>query len=592
MTRTKSISGLFLSLFILTLSSVTLAAQELANYVGTGSNPRIILQRGENGEKWGPVNRIDYRAKAEIPFSNDPSKDWSIWNIKDDKGNYFGTLTLHSNGSQVKFGKYEGGQGRWLEGIELKPEGNIWGFTVKAIHDSTPPPPPPSPINYTQSAEDTLKIINAFITIKQQKLGTDKYTYLLPNVLPLNQNKLNEEVSAGDWQLHFSYDASRFSLFAGAYCLTNTSGKLCDKAFLTKFMEAIKATSKDGRINPNGYWAYTTKNGQDGSAVNPGGYLVKPALVGPIAVAELAASGSQSSYYKMLLNELGNYKIKDHTPDTAKQQDFLGSSDPYFNGSLNLISQILMIGDGGFDLEKFKGKELGNYVSYKEFQGNYTIWNSPAFMADFKVTDENGRPYDASRVIFSMNTAPHASEDNWADAGAAPTVSEGMAYGLFIAYAANDQKAFDKLLNFILFTSRVHGCGGVDSGRCIRKTNYLMPWLVDKTGRPFHYTIAGGHLTNGSATDADINIVWALGLASERWKTGSSTLMGSDNYAQIAKKMIAEIATYDFNQNVSFFDQGKYTVFSPGSQWGEGGKNLMYPGYFAPRALELMDKLK
>ena len=125
---------------------------------------------------------------------------------------------------------------------------------------------------------------------------------------------------------------------------------------------------------------------------------------------------------------------------------------------------------------------------------------------------------------------------------------------------------------------------------CSIKTQYLMPWLVDQTGQPIHYKVGGGFLTNGSATDADINIAWALKLAAKATDWKPYTYAGM-NYATLAKNMQDEIARYDINKDVKFFvttDIGQ--MYGPGSQWGTNGENVIYSGYDAPQAFEALSK--
>jgi len=214
---------------------------------------------------------------------------------------------------------------------------------------------------------------------------------------------------------------------------------------------------------------------------------------------------------------------------------------------------------------------------------------SSGFLAPFEVTDKNDVKVPGLRVIFTVKNAPHKTGDNWANAGDSPTVSEGMAYGLLIAYAANDQDSFNQLLNYVLFEAYNHGCAGMNATQnaCSIKTQYLMPWLVDQTGRPLHYTVGGGFLTNGSATDADINIACALKMAAKAtdWKPYNYAGM---TYATLARNMQDEIARYDINKDVQFFGANIGELYGPGGQWGTNGKNVIYPGYDAPQAFEAL----
>ncbi|MEO8402892.1 MAG: glycosyl hydrolase family 8 [Gammaproteobacteria bacterium] len=441
-------------------------------------------------------------------------------------------------------------------------------------------------LNYTDMASNIGTIVQQYIALKPSPA-----TSLLPNVIAMDTQTLTAQKNSPDWQLQASYDASRFPLWNGAYCLANVGVQLCPHDFLTSYMQSVKTSSPSGSINTAGYWAFTAGSYQDGQAVAGGSADVKPALVGPLAVAEAAVDNGQTTsdgYYNTLINQLASYDLNVHTPNSAQGQGYPNSSDPYFNGALNLLTEALLTGNGNFNLNASDSRT--GYVSYNQFMANYTAWTKDGFIVPFTVSDENGKEYPGIRVVFSVDVAPHTGGDNWKDAGASPTVSEGMAYGLLVSYAANDQASFDKMLNYILFEARTVGCAGMDSTQtsCSVKTNYLMPWMVDQTGKPFHYVNAGGFLTNGSATDADLNIAWALSLANDKWKTPSNNLMGNENYAQLITDLKNEMAFFDFNQQVNFMGNGNYTTFSPGSQWGNAGRSVLYPGYDAPAALKAM----
>ena len=79
-------------------SNTCTANQKLANYLGTGSKPRLHLELSpDNGPRWTSFN-IDYQQTGNIPWSKKASLDYSPWNILDEKGNYYGRVTLHSDG--------------------------------------------------------------------------------------------------------------------------------------------------------------------------------------------------------------------------------------------------------------------------------------------------------------------------------------------------------------------------------------------------------------------------------------------------------------------------------------------------------------
>lgn len=130
--------------------------QQLANYLGTGSSPRLQLPLfSQNGPNWNSFT-IDYQGIGNIPYSSDPSTNWSPWNVVDTDGNYYGTITLNSDGQSASWNKYEPGQtGYYLEGINFTKNNstNIYQLTVDTIHigvSSGPFPntPPSQPATY------------------------------------------------------------------------------------------------------------------------------------------------------------------------------------------------------------------------------------------------------------------------------------------------------------------------------------------------------------------------------------------------------------------------------------------------------------
>ncbi len=131
------LSALLLAVFLLTYSLVNAQGQQLANYLGTGANPRLTLQLSpNNGPKWGSFT-IDYQGIGNLPWSSDPSSNWSPWNVLDEAGNYYGTITLLSDGNTATWQGYVAGQnGYYLEGINFtfNPNINAYQLTVNQIH--------------------------------------------------------------------------------------------------------------------------------------------------------------------------------------------------------------------------------------------------------------------------------------------------------------------------------------------------------------------------------------------------------------------------------------------------------------------------
>lgn len=128
---------IFLSFCLTTASWTHADGQRLANYLGTGSNPRLSLElSSNNGPHWGPFN-IDYQSIGYMPWSTDPSNNWSPWNVKDQDGNYYGTITLNSDGKSITWNNYSPGQnGYYLEGIHLSYNNtvNAYQLTVDKIN--------------------------------------------------------------------------------------------------------------------------------------------------------------------------------------------------------------------------------------------------------------------------------------------------------------------------------------------------------------------------------------------------------------------------------------------------------------------------
>lgn len=123
---------------LITAGTFLEASQQLANYLGTGSNPRIQLQLSANGPNWGAYT-IDYQGIGNVPWSSDASNNWSSWNVVDTATppNYYGTITLTSDGSSVQWNNYVGGpNGYYLDGIHLSYNSGISAYqlTVDAIY--------------------------------------------------------------------------------------------------------------------------------------------------------------------------------------------------------------------------------------------------------------------------------------------------------------------------------------------------------------------------------------------------------------------------------------------------------------------------
>ena len=119
------------------------------------------------------------------------------------------------------------------------------------------------------------------------------------------------------------------------------------------------------------------------------------------------------------------------------------------------------------------------------------------------------------------------------------TVSEGIGYGMIASVYMNDQPTFDALWKF---------------GQANFNTKGLMSWHLNSTG---------GVLDPGSASDGDVDMIWALIMASDQW--------ASTTYLTAAANMIQAM-----RQN----SLGPDGLLKPGDSWG--GSALSDPSYFSP----------
>jgi endo-1,4-beta-D-glucanase Y len=120
------------------------------------------------------------------------------------------------------------------------------------------------------------------------------------------------------------------------------------------------------------------------------------------------------------------------------------------------------------------------------------------------------------------------------------TVSEGIGYGMLIGVYMNDRPLVDTLWSYA--QSKFNGNG-------------LMNWQIGS---------GGNVIGQGSATDGDEDMAWALLQASAQW---------GGTYKADALKLIESI----WNKEV---DQGGGNVLKPGDNFGGAGQTN--PSYFAP----------
>jgi endo-1,4-beta-D-glucanase Y len=192
---------------------------------------------------------------------------------------------------------------------------------------------------------------------------------------------------------------------------------------------------------------------------------------------------------------------------------------------------------------------------------------------------------DQARVIFIGSSA--FSSDGQ---GERPTTAEGMGYGLLLSYANNDQDTFDKFLRYTLAAALKYGCVPFDDsqGACMAKAPLMMPWIVNAAGQPFSFQSsqdADAKFSAGSSTGADIQIAWALSLASEKVKSGVwndnkfKTAYGPLRYQDIFNALAKAIRLNDVDMSTALYTPGSHAT----------GAQVLNPGYLIPQAFEALD---
>ncbi len=215
------------------------------------------------------------------------------------------------------------------------------------------------------------------------------------------------------------------------------------------------------------------------------------------------------------------------------------------------------------------------------FKDDYAVWINPDNQFVVEVSDQELRPLYAYGDFSSNdnNTAPIGTGIN-------PTVSEGLGYALLFAYAADDQKSFDKFLRFAWKAAQKYGCRGQANADtpCQQPVN-LVPWMINEDGVPFMTTGTGAmdgnasvNYSSGSASDADFQIAWALHLAAQHESWQENTPPDLD-YAEIFKAMLWDIAKFDINL--------ANNLFVPGASWFEEGEKTFFPGYYTPQSFDI-----
>jgi hypothetical protein len=117
----------------------------LVNDLGTGS-PNLTMKLTAWGGSWKDKYDLNYKSQGNVP-GGDPGQGnttWSAWNVFDEKNNYYGTITLHSDGKDsIWMGpdayKPDGGNRNRLLDFTLEGIGTgIYGLWVQSVFPSFP----------------------------------------------------------------------------------------------------------------------------------------------------------------------------------------------------------------------------------------------------------------------------------------------------------------------------------------------------------------------------------------------------------------------------------------------------------------------
>ena len=221
--------------------------------------------------------------------------------------------------------------------------------------------------------------------------------------------------------------------------------------------------------------------------------------------------------------------------------------------------------------------------SFPKFSSNFDQWKNKEHHFLEYIDDK-----DQVRAVF-IGSKVYSADNK----GKRPSVSEGQGYGLLLSYANDDQHLFDKFLRYILEACSKYGCVRYGKTKCEHRSYFLMPWMLDENNEPFLYMpqkdSKESYISTGSATDADIQIAWAIYLAMKKVEKGEwknhffRTYFGKADYKTLFHEMVNEIRLYDIEH--------EKVVINPGSQWGENGKNVFFAGYFTPQAFRALDKV-
>lgn len=207
---------LITSLLAVLLPEMALGAQ-LTNYMGTGSNPRLHLELSEkNGPGWKSFT-IDYQGIGTIPSSSNPAIDYSPWNIKDEDGNYYGTITLHSNGVVATWSDYSRGANNfYLEGVHFSYNEKIKSYqlTVDTIHAGDSSGPFPEALSAVPAVHPNTGKKIVFTTKDANIVDEQGHQIILKGVVrpSLEWNKQGQNLSVADIQKMHQWGANTIRL--------------------------------------------------------------------------------------------------------------------------------------------------------------------------------------------------------------------------------------------------------------------------------------------------------------------------------------------------------------------------------------------
>lgn len=137
------------------------------------------------------------------------------------------------------------------------------------------------------------------------------------------------------------------------------------------------------------------------------------------------------------------------------------------------------------------------------------------------------------------------------------TVSEGIAYGMIIAVAFDDQPLFDAFWQYALAFLNEAG---------------FMSWYIAPDGSKA--------LGSGGATDSDEDMAWALVMAHRQWG-GRGSL--PETYLSHAQRQIDRLWRFEV-------DHDRFEgMLLPGDEWR--GQNVFNPSYFAPHQYRLFGEV-